>query len=99
MQEAGTYRRGKGSTLVPVGYSRDNTKLYYRLRRHGTYICQGFYSFVTELFYVDTAGGNFPSEGWELLSRELLKLDYKYAGNADEYFYQQWLEIHSIFNY
>lgn len=96
-QPAGTYRKPKGSTLNPVNYSEDNTRLYYRLTKRGKTILIGFFDFVNELFYISKIV-SFDNGDIDLLYRELRKLDYEYAGNADNYFYQAWLEKYTILN-
>jgi hypothetical protein len=85
--------------LKPVGYSRDNSRLYFRLIINGNHVLDGFFSFKKELFYVTTRNKILNGNDWDILTRELSKLDYEYSNNVDDYYYQQWLESKVIFNH
>lgn len=85
--------------LKPVGYSRDNSKLYFRLIINGNHVLDGFFSFKKELFYVTTRNKILNGNDWDILTRELSKLDYEYSNNVDDYYYQRWLESKVIFNH
>lgn len=99
LSPAGRYRKPKGNTLVPLGYSKRNTRLYYRLRVDGKYVIDGFFDFESELFYLTPKGKDFTSRDKEILNRELDKLGYSYSDNADDYFYNKWQESCKPFNY
>lgn len=96
---AGRYRKPRGSTLIPLGYSRDNIRLYYKFRRYSKYIIEGYFDFISEIFYITKKSKGLRADDIVIFKRELDKLGYECLINFDDTLYDKWQEEHKVFNH